>query len=321
MKYPGGYIAFGSIHIILGLIFMIPVALFFYDLAEDKSSFPFSVMLLFVFLCSVSIWLIFTAIVWFYRFKLSFIALILTLLTHISTLVFIDVIIFHNITSRADIVALIAVTITYATLILFLIIFASLKRVRTHAFNENNKPTKKAIMALIIAFVILMVVPTIVIATVQKFSYVYKPIRIQQLLSSGDMGTYIVDNVADNDLKTWWTPSNGNGRNTWIQVNFVGKELVEAVEILPGSHNPDYEKYGNLFPLNSRLSKARLSFSDGSFQDIVLKDRDEKQIVAINPIRTSYVRLNVLDTIKGKKWDDLCISHYIILQKNQRFKQ
>ena len=67
-------------------------------------------------------------------------------------------------------------------------------------------------------------------------------------------------NVSDNDLQSWWTPSppHSDGYNSWIRIDFGQSRKVVAIEIHNGSHYPDYPKYGDLYLKNNLLFKANL---------------------------------------------------------------
>lgn len=123
---------------------------------------------------------------------------------------------------------------------------------------------------------------------------------------------YTPDMATDDNLKTWWSPARpkSDGHNSWLQIDFGGTKNVSGIEILNGSHFPDYPKYGNLYMRNNRLMKARLEFSDGSNQNISLNEIDDIQKINITPVNTSYVRLVPLDMGEGNTWDDLCISWF-----------
>lgn len=123
---------------------------------------------------------------------------------------------------------------------------------------------------------------------------------------------YTPDMATDDNMQTWWSPARpkSDGHNSWIQIGFGGIKNVSEVEILNGSHFPNYPKYGNLYMRNNRLMKARVEFSDGSNQTISLKEIDDIQKINITSVNTSYVKLVPLDMGKGNTWDDLCISWF-----------
>ena len=124
--------------------------------------------------------------------------------------------------------------------------------------------------------------------------------------------TYFPSNVADHNLKTWWTPSppNSHGYNSWLKLYFGQNRKVGAVEIHNGSHFPDYPKYGNLYFKNNRLLKATLEFSNGFRQTINLREVDEIQRITFPVQVTNYIILIPLEWGRGSSWNDLCISEF-----------
>jgi hypothetical protein len=85
---------------------------------------------------------------------------------------------------------------------------------------------------------------------------------------------------------------------------------VDAIEILNGSHYPNYSTYGDLYMKNNRLLKATLQFSNGNSQTIELKDVDKIQRISISPQNTNFIKLIPLEWAKGSTWNDLCISDF-----------
>ena len=126
--------------------------------------------------------------------------------------------------------------------------------------------------------------------------------------------SYAPNNVSDNDLNTWWSPSACNS-SEWIQLSFSSEKLVSGIEIHGGSHYPSFKNYGDLFPLNSRIISATLEFSDGSIERIEIQDADQIQNISFPVHRSSYLRLYPSAWIDGNKWKDLCISHLVAFEK------
>lgn len=129
--------------------------------------------------------------------------------------------------------------------------------------------------------------------------------------------TYGPSNLVDGNLKTWWTPAQpaSNGANSWVQLDLAtetGTQLmVSAVQIHPGSHYPDYPQYGDLFKKNLRLRQAKLVFSDGRSEEIVLRDADELQTIALKQsYATEWIKLIPKTVYTSEKWNDLCISEF-----------
>jgi hypothetical protein len=121
---------------------------------------------------------------------------------------------------------------------------------------------------------------------------------------------YNPENVADDDLQTWWSPESSviNGP-IWLKIDFGTRRKISAVDILNGSHFPDYPKYGNLYMMNNRVTEANLEFSDGTSQIIILAEIDQIQRTRITPVETSYIRLIPKRWTEGT-WKDICISTF-----------
>jgi hypothetical protein len=123
--------------------------------------------------------------------------------------------------------------------------------------------------------------------------------------------SYSANQAIDHDLQTWWSPKTAS-KNEWIKLNF-SERSVNTIEIHAGSHYLNYTTYGNLYPLNSRITKAEIKFSDGGSEIITIKDVDKIQTINFSPHKTTYIKLYPISWVKGDKWDDLCISHISIL--------
>lgn len=139
---------------------------------------------------------------------------------------------------------------------------------------------------------------------------------IQKATASSEMRTsnaaYTADRVTDDSRQTWWTPAapNSNGSNQWLRIYFDGPTEVTGVEILGGSHYPNYPNYGDLWKLNHRLKAGVLVFEDGSQVEFELPDEDEIQTISFASRTTSYIELRPRSVYNGSKWSDLCISWF-----------
>lgn len=143
------------------------------------------------------------------------------------------------------------------------------------------------------------------------------PIAVSSVAASSSMKsngkiTFSPENVADNNIQTWWSPSppNSDGSNSWLTISFGQSRNVAAIEILNGSHYPDYPKYGDLYFKNNRLLKARLEFSNNTSQIIALREVDEIQKISFSVQNTTYVKIIPLAWANGSQWNDLCISQF-----------
>jgi hypothetical protein len=153
-------------------------------------------------------------------------------------------------------------------------------------------------------------------ATTNEKSITGVPLQVTSVTASSIMKpyktyNYIPENVTDDNLQTWWSPTNPeiNGEPSWVKIDFGSPRKISAVEIHNGSHFPDYPKYGNLYTMNNRVTEARLEFSDGTNQVISLREVDEIQRIEISQKETSYIRLIPTHWAEGT-WKDICISNF-----------
>jgi hypothetical protein len=128
---------------------------------------------------------------------------------------------------------------------------------------------------------------------------------------------YLPQNVADNVLTTWWSPKTQSTQE-WIRIDFGSVINIEGIEIHAGSHYPNFQNLGNLYPLNSRITQATLEFSDGSTENVTFADIDEIQRVGFPIRQTSFIKLYPKTWQTGNKWKDLCISHFAGLASNEK---
>lgn len=117
---------------------------------------------------------------------------------------------------------------------------------------------------------------------------------------------YHVREIMDNDLKTAWVegkPDDGVGE--WVEFTFDPEIILERISLING-----YTRSETLYQANNRVKKIRISFDDGTYLDQELKDGELKPQTITLPeakqIRT--LRLTVLETYKGSKFNDTCIS-------------
>ncbi len=139
------------------------------------------------------------------------------------------------------------------------------------------------------------------------------PVPVSRVTASSfASGVSRPENATDDDMQTWWTPGDPHtsGEDAWIMIEFPSVTDVTAVEILNGSHHPDYPNYGDMYPLNNRLTRARLEFSSGQATTITLDDVDSVQTVIFPRQHTRFVRLIPMEWNPGSTWKDLCISYF-----------
>ncbi|MCB9779181.1 MAG: discoidin domain-containing protein, partial [Alphaproteobacteria bacterium] len=100
-------------------------------------------------------------------------------------------------------------------------------------------------------------------------------------------GTYGTDNVMDGMKDTMWCEGSkdGDGTGEWIEFDLGGSTKVSAILF----NNGNAGGFSSFMNANS-ATKATVSFSDGSSQQIELKPSMMDQTVSIGPKTTSKVR-------------------------------
>jgi hypothetical protein len=93
-----------------------------------------------------------------------------------------------------------------------------------------------------------------------------------------------------------------------ITLDFGKQVTVTSLTFISGYDATDKHK-GDLFPLNNRLKKASLTFSDGSTRDIELEDKREKQTITLAPeVETSKINIKIIDVYRGSWFFDNAIA-------------
>ena len=118
-------------------------------------------------------------------------------------------------------------------------------------------------------------------------------------------GTYEVSNTYDGLLDTMWCENqrNGDGTGSWIEYRFASSVSPTALHLRNGN------AYSLAFWMKSNRAKAaELRFSDGSTQDVTIKDTLMEQTIPILPHPTTSIRITFTQVTRGKEYNDLCIS-------------
>jgi hypothetical protein len=126
--------------------------------------------------------------------------------------------------------------------------------------------------------------------------------------------TYAAANAIDGNLFTWWSPNRNPNGQEWLKIEFNRSAYISSIKIHGGSHYPNYtykeKTFGDLYYMNLRVKRARLEFSDGSYQFITLRDEDYiQEIVLDESVSTEYVKIIPISSYpQVGGWDDYCIS-------------
>ncbi len=123
--------------------------------------------------------------------------------------------------------------------------------------------------------------------------------------TSDDGSAYDAPTAGDGIKDTFWCEGNksGDGANEWLEVRFDKKQTVGTLNLLNGMGSS-----GVIHKKGSVATAGSLSFSDGSKQDVVLKDFVLPQKVSFTPRATEWVRLTFTTVRAGSDFNDLCVS-------------
>ena len=116
---------------------------------------------------------------------------------------------------------------------------------------------------------------------------------------------HVTDRIMDGDTTTAWVEGvEGNGEGESITFTFGDLYVVSDIKIWNG-----YQKSEDLYYKNARPSELELEFSDGSTERISLQDTSSGfQEFALERHVTSYVKIKIISTYEGSKYEDTVIS-------------
>lgn len=113
--------------------------------------------------------------------------------------------------------------------------------------------------------------------------------------SSGSTVSYGPENATDGAEDTAWRVA-GAGINQYMQLDFAGPVRVREILVLPGYAKTDPFDGTDRFKQNRRVSRVRLEFSDGSSVEAQFADARQLQLIPVNPVVTTSVRIVILET-------------------------
>lgn len=127
-----------------------------------------------------------------------------------------------------------------------------------------------------------------------------------KLPDDGD-GNYNPDNMLDGVSDSMWcegkTGDQGSGVGEWVEVDFGASRSISKLSMINGVGG----NFGAWMKSN-RVTKATLTFSDGSSHQVDVKNSLQPQSISFPATQTSKVRLTIDEVYKGKEYDDACIS-------------
>ncbi len=101
----------------------------------------------------------------------------------------------------------------------------------------------------------------------------------------------------------WAEGRTDSGLGEWLQMILPTPQTLQQITVVNGCRN-----LGEKYILNHRVKGARLTFSDGSSQEVVLKDTHKSQVVKFRSVRTRSVRLTITSIYKGKLGHTTCLT-------------
>lgn len=130
--------------------------------------------------------------------------------------------------------------------------------------------------------------------------------HLEEYYQSTGQLSHVPENTIDGSYRTAWVENAaGDGIGEWIKLDFDRTYAINGIEISNG-----YKKSAELYEKNSRLSRVRLHFSDGSYQDYDLDDTFEgaQRLTFPKPVTTNSITLEILSVYPGSKYQDTCIT-------------
>jgi len=114
-------------------------------------------------------------------------------------------------------------------------------------------------------------------------------------------------NLSDNKVRTPWIEGEeGSGLGSFIKADFGGDKTLSSITLMAGcwySH-----AYWSHY---SRPKTVTLEFSDGSTQEVALKDEFAPQVIPLSSKKTSSVKIKVKAVYQGDAFNDTAISEVI----------
>ncbi|WP_018884860.1 discoidin domain-containing protein [Paenibacillus massiliensis] len=131
-------------------------------------------------------------------------------------------------------------------------------------------------------------------------------IPVQEITASSTLpdqsgNNYNPANLMDGNANTAWCEGvAGDGVGEWVKLDFGQPQVVNGIEILNG-----LTKSKASYLANNRFKRVQLEFSEG--QRLVMNS-DALKYELDEPVRTSWIKLTILEVESGTAYPDTCIS-------------
>jgi hypothetical protein len=116
---------------------------------------------------------------------------------------------------------------------------------------------------------------------------------------------YFPENMIDQNLASAWIEGvAGPGPGSWVKFDFDREVMLNSITISPG-----YFKSPAIWAKNNRVSRATITFTDGTSVQANFPDKMQPQTIAAGGIRTRSVKLTIDDFYGGTTdFNDTAIS-------------
>ena len=115
---------------------------------------------------------------------------------------------------------------------------------------------------------------------------------------------YPVSYLIDGDPQTSWVAGKqGTGAGEFITFTFDPTTALNVMHI-----NPGYTKDDNVWTSNNRLKEISLEFSDSTKKSVTFDGNRKSYSVDLGKDKVSWMKLHIVSTYPGSKWQDTCIS-------------
>lgn len=140
-----------------------------------------------------------------------------------------------------------------------------------------------------------------------------KHVEIAQYSASSELpedgdGNYNPKNVNDGINDSMWCEGNkeGDGTGEWLSFDFAGSQKVGSLTMVNGIGSSMM-----VWMKGNRALEAELQFKDGSTETVAVKNSYRTQTINFQPRTTSGVKVTFTKVMKGKEYNDLCVSEVL----------
>lgn len=128
------------------------------------------------------------------------------------------------------------------------------------------------------------------------------PTRVTASSAYGKDDTYAAGKAADGWIDTWWVEGGDTGDGEWLQLDFGASKPLKQLALSVGC-----DMTASRFQGSNRATKATLTFSDGSTQQITLKDEAGLQTFDLGGKESSSLKVTFSGIVRGASDNDLYV--------------